>query len=349
MDDLKLLPFYERLTIRLPGYIVGKVLVSALLGLAFLAAHYASIRNDVFKDGSWILSALISTAMLCLYYATHTLRTILPEMEMRLRPDGDEVYMTPLKRILSNRNFVLAGVFFGFLNCGFGYCFGLPYSEGPEVVTILSGYFLAGFVCGMAVFGIYGVSVSISAFSGKAKRSLDFTSPDRCGGTLFLGEALVVFSSVTLIVGVMISIYILKAPWTGENVWWITSLKCFWIAFPYVMSLFALISPAVPINKALREYKIQQEVVLQDHLTEIRERLEDDQLAAAERKELRENYDFQQSIRKDLHRMRTWPYGLSANLKYLAVFVPNLYASVNTTLEWLCKYFPGFGGQNASG
>ncbi len=189
MDDLKFLPFYERLIIRFPGYLIGKVLVSTLLGLAFLVGHYVSIGNKVFEDWSWFLSALITTAMLCLYYATHTLRTLLPEMDMRLRPDGNEVYMTTLKRILSDRHFVLAGLFFGLLNCGVGYSFGLPYSKGLAVVTILSGYFFAGFVCGMAVFGIYGISVSIGAFSRKAKHSFDFTSPDRCGGNTVSGRS----------------------------------------------------------------------------------------------------------------------------------------------------------------
>lgn len=336
MDNLKFLPFYERL----PGYIVGKILVSIVLGLAFLAAHYVSIRNDIFNDWSWFLSVLISTAMLCLYYATHTLRSIFPEMDMHLRSDSDEIYMAPLKRILSNLNFILAGLFFGILNCGFGSWFGLPYDKRLAVLTIVSGYFLAGFVCGMAVFGIYGVSISISAFSRKVKSSLDCTSPDRCGGTLFLGEALVVFSSVTLIVGVMISVYILKTDWTGGDTWWIKSLKYFWIAFPYVMSLAALIAPALPINRALSEYKMEQKVAIQNRLTEIRNRLnrlKENQLDATERKELHEEYGFQTSLRKDVYRMRTWPYGLGANLKYLTVFIASLYASVDSVLSWIEK------------
>jgi ribosomal protein S15P/S13E len=344
MDDLKFLPFYERITLRFPGYIVGKILISILLGLTFLAAHYVSIGNNVFEDWSWFLSALISTAMLCLYYATYTLRTMLPEMNMRLGSDGDKVYMDPLKCVLSDRNFVLVGLLFGLLNCGLGYCFGPPNFEGLAVITIFSGYLLAGFVCGMAVFGIYGVSVSINAFSSKTRRSFDFTSPDRCGGTLFLGEALVVFSSVTLIVGVMISVYILKAHWTNDNVWWITSLKFFWIAFPYVMSLVAMIAPAVPINKELREYKMEQEAILQDRLTEIRKHLEGNQLDASKRRELREDYEFQTNLRENLHRMRTWPYGLSANLKYLAVFIVNLFTSIESASAWVKEYFSGLGG-----
>jgi hypothetical protein len=335
MYDPRFTPFYERLTIRFPGRIIGEALVSALLGLAFLAVRYASIGDRLFDDWSWLLSVLITTAMFCLYLATHTLRAIFPEMDMRLRPHGDEVYLIPLKRILSDRNFILAGLFFGILNCALGICFGILYETRLELITILSGFFLAGFVCGMPVWGIYGICVSITAFARKAKSSLDFTSPDRCGGTLFLGQALVLFSLVTLIVGVLISIYILKLEWKHAEMWWVKPLVWFWVAFPYIMSLVVLVVPAVPINEALNEYKIEQEVVIQDRLTEIAACLEDNKLDASKRKELREECEFQRSMRTHLHKMRTWPYGLGGNLKYFSVVVVNLAASAHSVKEWL--------------
>lgn len=339
MDDQQFCPFYERISAKFPGYLFGKVVVSLFLGLAFLAAHYLSIRDELFEHWGWFLSVLITTAMLCLYYATHTLKTLFPEMDMRLSPNGNDVYMAPLKRILSDKNFVLAGLLFGSLNSMIGYCFGLPlpYFEGFAVITILAGYFLAGFVCGMAVFGIYGVSVTIGAFSRQAKPSLDFTSPDRCGGTLFLGDALVEFSLVTLIVGVMISIYILKTQWTATDTGWIMALKYVWIVFPYIMSLTALIAPAVPINSELRQYKMEQDALLHQHLLEISKQLENHQLDASKRKELREDYEFQQSVREDLHSMRTWPYGTSANLKYLTCVIPSIFASAESALPWIDK------------
>ena len=306
-------PFFVKLSLPYLSSSLTKTLVSAVLGLAFLAAHYRSVGEKAFDDWSWFLSLLIATAMLTLYYATHVLQSIIPEMDRWLSPESNAVYMSPLQRILSDLNFRLAGVFFGVLNCGFGFAFGLPYSETPAVLTLLSGYFLAGFVCGMAAWGILGVSVAISAFSRKMNR-FDFTSPDRCGGTLFLGEALVVFSSVTLIVGVMISFYILKMEWTRPEEWWVILLKCVWIAFPYLMSLIALFVPAIPINKSLRQYKMEQDIELQGSLGKLRTRLEDDKIDPDKRKELREDYDFQTNIREQLHRMRTWPYGLGANL-----------------------------------
>ncbi len=335
MEDIKFFPFYERIAIQLPGNIAGKVLVSVLPSLVFLAVRYVSIKEENFEDWSWILAVLISTAMIFLYCATHTLRVVLTEMDLRLHPDGEGIYWTTLKRVLSDRNFVLAALFFGLLNYVVGHMFAPEEWNWFEEVTILSGCSLAGFVCGMAAFAIFGICLSIRAFAREAERTFDFTSPDHCGGTAFLGRALVLFSSFTLIGGVMISVYILLTPWKGRENDLVKLLMCIWIAFPYVMSLVVLIVPAVPINKALSEYKVELEVLLQERVTNIRKRLEGEKLDAAQRSELRADYEFQQNIREHLQKMRTWPYGLSANIKYLIVFLANLAASVATVLEWM--------------
>ena len=62
---------------------------------------------------------------------------------------------------------------------------------------------------------------------------------------------------------------------------------------------------------------------------------EGEKLDAAQRSELRADYDFQQNIREHLQKMRTWPYDLSANIKYLIVFLANLAASVATVIQWM--------------
>ena len=56
-----------------------------------------------------------------------------------------------------------------------------------------------------------------------------------------------------------------------------------WISLRNVPA--CLIAPAISINKELREYKMEQEVVLQDRLTEIRKGLEDNQSGVTERKD----------------------------------------------------------------
>lgn len=339
MDAEKFFPFYERIACRIPGYIFRRVLVSAILGLVFLAVHCLSIGNQAFgigrSDWSWFLGILISTAMLCLYYATHTLRAMFPKMNARLNAGGKKFCMQVVMGVLSDYNFVRIGLIFGLLNCAFGFSFGLPYSHGLAIWTILFGYFLAGFVCGMAVWGIYGVFVAIRAFSREARDFFDFTSPDHCGGTLFLGEALIKFGSVTFIVGVMISVYILKTHWTRETTLWITSLQGFWIVFPYLASLFAYIGPAVPISEQLKDYKIEQERILQERLHKIQQDLEDEAADSAKRKDLREDYEFRQNKRKQLHSMWTWPFDFGAHLRYVIVLGAN--SLLHKYVPWLTK------------
>lgn len=334
MGSAQFLPFYERLTARIPGNIFSRASISVLLGLIFLAVQWASTGNRIFHDSSWFLGLLITAMMLCLYVATYTLHQLLCRMAIYLSSDN-QAYRVGLKDTLSDRNFVAAGLFFGALNCVMGRSFGLPYSDGPAIISILFGYFLVGFVGGMAILGIYGVFVAVRVFSRELKPSLDFTSPDNCGGTLFIGEALVVFSAVTLIAGVMISIYILKTNWTGDNIWGIIALKAFWIVFPYIMSLVVLIIPAIPVHIELRNYQLEQEESLRKQLTAIRRLLEDDQLDGTKRKELRDDHEFRQNVRLELHRMRLWPYGIGTSSKYIIVLVTNLTTTFSTISGWL--------------
>jgi hypothetical protein len=209
-DRLNFYPFYERVSVKLLGNVISKICISTLLGFAFLALHYATAGNKIYSDWSWFLAVLISTTMLCLYFATATLHTLVSMLARQRSHTEKQGSLPDLTRTLSNRNFVLVGSFFGLLNCTVGYSFGPPYSGNLEMATILIGFFLVGFISGMAVLGIYGVFVTISRFSEATALSFDFTAPDNCGGTLFVGDTLVAFSSATLIVGVMISIYIVN-------------------------------------------------------------------------------------------------------------------------------------------
>jgi hypothetical protein len=339
MSDLTFTPFYEGG----PGWflgLIGKLLVAAGLGLLFFVPHAVAVDGQVVKDWSWFLAALITTAMLALYYATDTLRGLLPEMSLRLRAkDGkcrDHVFMTPLRRILSDRYFVLAGCVVGVVNASAGYLFGIPDPSTCPFYTTLFGFFLAGFVCGMATLGIFGVSFVVAHFAKRAQDSFDYMAPDHCGGVQFIGEGLVVFSSVTLIVGVMMSVYIHAFPWTNKA-WWVAALQWVWIVLPYGLSLVVLMWPAVPLNDALRRYKVREEEKQLVEIAEIRRKLDAKPRVGA-KKDLREDYAYEQNIRKELHAMGTWPHGMSANLKYLGIFAANLLASASTAVSLLGKF-----------
>ena len=64
MEDIKFFPFYERIAIQLPGNIAGKVLVSVLPSLVFLAVRYVSIKEENFED--WKGRSLIKAFLLTL-------------------------------------------------------------------------------------------------------------------------------------------------------------------------------------------------------------------------------------------------------------------------------------------
>jgi hypothetical protein len=327
--EQKFAPFFERMTQKVSADIItSRLIVSVLIGLPFLALHYylPSLGEKGSGDWSWFLGLLITMAMLCVYYATYTLENVFRGMNARLG-QAEQMDVSLLRRALSDAKFAWSGVVFGLLNCGVGLLLGLPYNHLGARVAILSGYFLAGFVCGVAVLGICGIFSPIRTFSGKASASFDFTSPDHCAGTGFIGDALIVFSSVTLLVGVMISIYVFETKWQRNGLWWVAFIKGLWIAFPYFCSIFALLTPAVPINEALREYKMKEDIDLKVRVANAREELEK-QAEPDKRKNLREDYEFLQNRRKDLHAMRTWPFGLGANLKYASILVGSIVAHI---------------------
>lgn len=203
--------------------IFGALLASCIPGGVFFALHYVCTVGETFKDfsihfhvWSWLIGFMIIATGLCLYYATDTLKGLFLHID-----SGEQVqpqqYLTPLNHTLSNRNFMLAGLFFGLLNTWMGQVFGVPYESIAAQFSISTGFFLVGFVCGMAAWGVYGVVVIMKILAEGNMFQPDYTAPDHCGGTQFFGNAFVKFSAVTLIMGVIISIYILFTWWVYQE------------------------------------------------------------------------------------------------------------------------------------
>ncbi len=325
MSTIKLTTFYEQIVDGFPTPFILKILVSLVIGLVFIFLHYFS-SPDLFDKTSLFLAAIISAAMASLYLATHTLRSILPEMERRTKGNVN-LFMIPLNQLLTTKKFIQYGLFFAIVNCLMATIFGIPQSQGanhPQFInyaaSLYFGYFLSGFVCGMPVLGILAVSQSLAQFGLSARRTLDFTSPDNCGGTLFIGNALMIMASVTLLVGILISTYVIKTDW-GNNFGIAVELKAIWIIFPYLMSLIVFIAPALTLNKSLIHYKRRQDQLIRAKLDELRRQI--DNGSNFSNNDLVKKYDFNQKLREQLHKMRTWPHGFSANFKYASVVLAN--------------------------
>jgi len=353
--ELRYIPYYKG-----KSSFITKLVLTTLLGLSFLGLRYWSVIHSgneahyLFGDWSWLLALMITTVMLGLYYATHVYRIMITEVLRRLPEDvTKEDILEPISDYLTDRKFIISGVGFGVFTCLLGYFFGLPDYEGfacgccgiPDNIwfanfTIYYGFFFAGFVNGLAVFGIMVVLRSFKIFSDKIDSSIDFTFPDRCGGTAFLGTALMVYSSVTLISGVMITVYTLNIPWKNLGTDGIIRdgiivSESLWIALPYVMCLVVLMIPALRINKILRNYKIRREGELQEKLVTLQNELENPEIDPTTLKEKQEIYNYHSERRKNLYEMRTWPFCASANAKYLSFIAVNICTTIVASYNWV--------------
>ncbi len=332
-------PFYETwadwIGERLGVSVIGKLIASLIPGLVFFVIHFLSTLGDYpekplaqFHAWSWMIGVMTICCLLFLYYATHTFKGLFPRIDVWQTPDKKQLYLDRLNRTLRDRNFVLAGTFFGSLNMLMGYWFGVQYTDIASQVSIYIGFFLVGFVCGMAAWGIYGVWVTVGVIVRNGLLRLDFTAPGRCGGTQFLGEALVKFSAVTLIMGVMISIYILFAGWENQDDQLVQVAIGLWIGWPYLLSAAVLAGPAGDVNQVLRDYKLEKERFLYDRLEQLRAQLDDTSIAKDKRQSVDADIDRFSKQRDLLYAMRTWPFGGIDSIKYGVVLLGNLVASL---------------------
>ncbi|HEX7027965.1 MAG TPA: hypothetical protein VF268_12045 [Gammaproteobacteria bacterium] len=332
-------PFYEKGIARMGGF-VGKVLFSISLGAAVLAIHYLGIGKTVFENYGWILSIIVLVASLSLFYATHTFRMLLPKLAGCMHTEQQARLMSLVASYLSDRRFVISGLVFGCLNSLMGLLFGLPdvYDSAWKVASILTGYFIAGFVCGLALCGIVGVAKCISAISNNNESLFDYTSHDKCGGTQFIGWALLVFSVVTLIVGVLITLYISFTQWEYKRSAIVNVFYASWIVLPYVASIFVLVVPAISINKSLARYKIEKDKRFAGSITAIFDELERNDVSPGRKSELYADYEFQTRMRKELHEMRTWPFSIGTNSTYFFTLASSAFATITSVNKWLGKF-----------
>ncbi len=338
-------PLYEWIPDRFPIPFIVKLIFSLLLGFLFLAPHYVIIGDKILRDWSWLLALIIVTAMICLYYATHTFRAMFPQMDLRLQSDDqaviDEAYFGQVRRYLNNKRFFWTGLLVAVLNCAVGWGLEIPPPESVwAIATTYLGFFLAGFVCGMAMCGIRGVVITLNDYIDHQPK-VEYTNPDGCGGLLFFGEALVKFSAVTLIVGLLIALYILEVEWASRELplqppaTLLRAMMWLWIAFPFLLSLTILLAPASRANQALMNHKIQKEVELALALDKARADLHQAKTDSEKREKIRHDIEYYAALRAQLHRMRVWPFDTQTNIKFVVLFVGNAIVAIESIRKLL--------------
>lgn len=329
----KFQPFYEAVTADLPGpsSLIWKVGLSVALGTASFIPLLVTLGRGVFISWLWLVCGMITVALLCLYYATDTLRGLFHHMDSRLHQRGKpfrrakQAYFRTVQRYLSDRNFLFAGLFFGIMNCAMGFIFGVSsevYSLTARI-AVYSSFFIIGFICGMATLGIYGILETVKEFVKAPQLELDYSAPDKCGGMRFLGEALVKFGAVTLIMGVLIAIFIVKFSWTRDNANYVVIIRWFWIVWPFALSLIVVLAPSAQISGRLSEYQVERQDELDEELAKLRTRARDSSLTARDREAARKDYEYYFKLREEVYCMSTWPYGIGSSVKYLSILIAN--------------------------
>jgi|GEM_PF-5402685 len=226
---------------------------------------------------------------------------------------------------------MIFGVVFSCLNRLMGLWYGVPYSGLSSQVSMFTGFFLVGFVCGVPAWGIYGVLVAVKTITEeKGMLKPDFTAPDGCAGMRFLGTAFAKFSAVTLLMAVMISVYILLAGWANKDQSLVNVTIGLWLIWLYLLSTVVLAAPSLQVKRLLEAYKLHKEREFSDKLSEHRARLEQKDLGVDERSSVESAIDQLSKDRTLLHNVRTWPFGKADSIDYGLVFIGNVLVTLKS-------------------
>lgn len=326
----KFLPFYERMAANSSiMQLVAKIQLSLAAGFLFLFPRLLAVGDEIVTDWSWLLGVIISTSLICLYYATHTFRAMFRSLNFRL-PEGEATFPARLS-YLRDRQFVLGGFSFAIMGCGvvkFLYRY-----DGAfwNVATLYLGTFLASFATGMLLVGIFGVLMTLARYLDGGPK-VDYSNPDGCGGFLFLGAALVKFSGVTLVVGVLIWIFTLKFEWSPQlqspQLDRLLPLVVIWfyVPLPFVLALMILLVPASLANQLLTSHKIEQEIKLALAFNKTQADLEGT-VDGSRREALWREIEYLGKLRAQLHQMRSWPLNATTNISFGILFINNAVAA----------------------
>lgn len=334
MEGKRPYPFFERWADRLPEPVTGRMLLALVPALVFSAAHYLAVGERFLSDWSWLLSLIIFLAGVFFFYGTRLVYQLLDRMAM-LHPPQDDAHLLLAERVFTDRGFVLCGIAFGALDLLMGILFGIWYAEPAGQVTLGAGLFIGGFVCGFPVWGMRGLVALVRFLTVEQRLRIDHTAPDRCGGMLFLGSTILQSSMLFLIISVLIAVYFLKAPWVQAGQTAVRVVMLLWLAVPFLVSSILLLAPSADVNRLLVQYKNSEERKASGELAAIRKRLEASDLTSADRKALREDYEFHAKLRRELHEMSTWPFDSRSSLQYLGVFGANAFLAVDSVIKLL--------------
>ncbi|MES0489272.1 MAG: hypothetical protein ABUK01_04720 [Leptospirales bacterium] len=323
------------------GSTFTRILLSLVLGAIFFFVHYQLTNKAMIQDSTWLLPVIFVVMFVSLEIGMHFIRKLLFEMEVRLNPKEINKFKLKIKKINHRKKMLLSGLFFAILYSILGWLIDVPYENSVAITSFHVFFTIIGFFSGEAIYINLGIVKIIKEFIKHRESAFDYTDPDGCAGVEFLGNSLIMFSSISLLNGVITSIFIVNFNFTSDIPFLAMSIKYFWLLLPYVVAIAIVIAPAIPIHVALNSYKLFIETSLTGKVEQKRHSMNKKNLSAVGSSKLQGEYSFIQTQREQIHVLKTWPFNIKNNMKYITFITTNSVATYFTTGQnFFKKYLP---------
>lgn len=338
--------FYEKWLIRLKsGPIVFSISFGLILFLLHLGASFLENNSGPFtiaEDFSFFLAVLNMVGLFLMLSATEKLREFIVNLVQLTKGDNSKIsdsFLSTFKNDFLGLKTIAFGVLFGLINMSFAYIFGIQYLEDEKwflLSTFLLQVFTIGFIGGVTVNATIVVVKLINSVSIKENIDLMYFYPDKCAGTLVIGNILFVFSIHFILIGIFTFLFIHGFEWTNQSKnfdnYYVDSLIVFWKTFPFILAGVIFFIPVKKINAILKEYKLFEQLRIRrrlDYLTKMIISLESDNKESRDKIEILDNHFNKLSkIDSEIDSLNTWPYNLKYRAAFLSIFLPVVIGSI---------------------
>ena len=342
------LTFYEKFRAFLK---IDPLTLSISFGVFLFSLHLLSslfedgmTEYSIIEDFSFFLALMNATGLYLIFSATERFRNFLVNLIQLTKKDDEESankFLSIYKERFLGKRTLWFGFLFGLVNALFAHFFGVCYSINGQYYLLSTFYiqvFSIGFIGGITVNATTVIVQLINTISIKDDINLTYFYPDKCAGTLIIGNILFTFAIHFILIGIMIFLFIHNFEWTSigsENPnGYILILIDFWKIFPFLLSGIVFFIPVKKLNILLREYKIFEQLKVRkrmNYLTGMIMGLESDSPKSKEKIEILDNH-YQKLLRidKEIGELNTWPYNLAYRTTFLGIFLP---VSIGIILE----------------
>lgn len=265
-------PFYDRN--RESGWLsyISKAVISLAIGSFYIIVQYLATPDSsaFFGQYSWVLGAIISTAIMALYIATDVFRVSLGIVNKF--EGNDQLSNHIVRHWLSDSQYGLAGLSFGAANVGVAHLLGIPsefHSTALSLSMMYFGFFVAGFTAGLGALAIVAVIALYLKLAPNLQHALDPNDPDGNGGIKKLGDSLWVFAMLIALVGVLVSVYMFGLKWQYMHIAYVRWIFLLWISLPYLAAISVVLIPGLAVRRHVSHYKAHRETQLKQTKAEL--------------------------------------------------------------------------------